>query len=132
MFNIADEKEIDFYCKFDIAPLGMLSECMYDNEFRLGVSYGDDVCLHLENTEKSSCKDCKNGQGTKLYYPVITDFIIINFLLICGVDDTLKTYYSTEDRNKILNYVLEKANNQEIKQKIRKLLIGHLQEYSKK
>ena len=132
MFNIAHEKEIDFYCKFDIAPLGMLSECMYDNEFRLGVSYGDDVCLYLENTEKASCKDCKHGQGTKLYYPVITDFIIINFLLICGVDDTLKTYYSTEDRNKILNYVLEKANNQEIKQKIRELLIGHLQEYSRK
>ena len=57
MFNIADEKEIDFYCKFDIAPLGMLSECMYDNEFRLGVSYGDDVCLHLENTFKSNLKE---------------------------------------------------------------------------
>ena len=80
--NIADEKEIAFYCEFDIAPLGMLSECMYDNEFRLGVSYGNDVCLHLEDTEKSSCKDCENGQSTKLYYPVITDFIIINFFKI--------------------------------------------------
>lgn len=129
MFNIADEKEIEFYCKFAICPLGILTDCQYDNEFRLSICYGDDVCEHTE--EEYNCKECEKTKQEKPYYPPITDFVIINFLLICGVDDNLKTYYSTEDRDKILDYVVEKSKAQEIKQRIREVLIGHLQEWSR-
>jgi len=127
---VADEKEIEFYCYFDIAPLGLLSDCQYDNEFRLGVCEGQDVCDYLEEMEGNPCHKCKKSKQEKLYYPPITDSVIINLLLLVGVDNLNLDCYSTqEDKYKILDYV--KTFKQSANSLIRDILIGHLQEWGR-
>jgi len=132
MSFIAKEDEVNFYCHFDVAPLGMLSDCQYHNEFHLGVSYGDDVCEHTD--DEYDCKQCLKNEEKYLYYPPITDDLLVNFLLICGIDSGLATkhYYTFQDKYDILCYVKAKADKDtKVKQEIRQLLLGQCQEYGR-
>ena len=126
---IADEKEIEFYCYFDIAPICMLANCQYHNEFEHGICYGDDVCEFVDD-DTDNCSDCPKAEETETYYPPITDDLIINFLLLVGVENLdLGTYSTQEDKYRILEYV--KTFKQSSYDLIRDLLIGHLQEWSR-
>ena len=137
MYNVAEEKDINFYCYFTIASLGILTGCMYDNELKHGIQFGDDVCEYTEcempwNPKNDSCEGCPKLKEETLYYPPITDNILLNLILICGLDGLdLPLYYSEEHKDKILNWAILKSKDENIKQKIRDLLIGHLQEWSR-
>lgn len=128
---VADEKEIEFYCYFDISPICMLAACQYYNEYEHGICYGEDVCEYAEVEDTiDNCSGCHKAVETKMYYPPITDDLIINFLLLVGVENLdLGTYSTQEDKYKILEYV--KTFKQSAYDLIRDLLIGHLQEWSR-
>ena len=130
---IADEKEIEFYSYFDISPIGILSNCQYDNEFRLGLEYGEDVCEHVdEDPDSYSCNTCIKHKQDTLYYPPITDDLIINLLLLCGTENLNVERYSTkQDKYSILEYIKQFKQSQSAYDLIRDLLIGHLQEWSR-
>lgn len=125
--------EEDFYCNLNISPIGLLSDCQYENEYRLGEEFGNDVCIH-ENETGFECDNCKNGKPIHVFYPPITDDLMINFLLVCGIDEELATkqYYTNDDKRTILCYVQEKCyRDEEIRVRIRDLIIGHLQDWGK-
>lgn len=133
-YQIADEEDIKFYCYFDMCPLELLSNCQFDNEFRLGIEYGEDVCefINEEQTE-STCKDCPKLKQKTPWYPPITDQIIVNLILITGITKSdLPLYYNNEHKLQVFRHSIEQANNNEsIRNEIRKLLQGHLQEWSR-
>jgi hypothetical protein len=131
-----NEKEIDFYAHFDIAPICMLSDCMYHNECHHGVSWGDEVCEQIDADplgENTSCEGCTKQEEKYLYYPPITDDLFVNFVLICGTENIHTTsYYTKQDQETILNdtiAVCEKFPT--AKNKVRQLLIGQCQEYGR-
>ena len=82
-------KTEDFWSYFDIAPLCLLAECMYHNECKHGVSWGDECCDFLDADpleEASSCDTCEKSEEKYLYYPSITDEVLLNLILICGTE----------------------------------------------
>lgn len=128
---IADDREIDFYRYFDINPVGKLSNCQYDNELRLGVEFGDDLCSNLKDEDqKNACNNCPKHEQIELYYPPITDDVIINLILLVGVDDlNLDTYATAADKYVILDYI--KRFKKSAYSLIKEILIGHLQEWNR-
>ena len=128
---IADEKEVEFYCYFDISPICMLSNCQYYNEFEHDVCYGDDICEYMDEADHD-CIVCEKREETKLYYPPITDDLIINLILLCGTENlNVERYCTKQDKYSILEYIKQFKQSQSAYDLIRDLLIGHLQEWSR-
>lgn len=128
--------EEDFYCYFDIAPICMLSDCMFHNECHHGISFGDDVCEQVDSDplgEDTSCGDCPKKEEKYLYYPPITDDLLVNFVLICGTENIHTTsYYTVEDKKTILEDTKKVCDNYPTaRNKVRQLLIGQCQEYGR-
>ena len=128
-YRVAPEKEQEFYAYFDISPIGVLSDCGFENLQRLGIEEGYDVCEHMYEKD-FNCKQCKDSEQKYPWYPPITDDLIINLLLLCGTENLdLDCYSCEEDKYKILEYV--KQYKQSAYDLIRDILIGHLQEWSR-
>jgi len=128
-------KTEDFWSYFDIAPLCLLAECMYHNECKHGISWGDECCDFLDADpleEASSCDTCEKSEEKYLYYPSITDEVLLNLILICGTEGLdLPLYYSEEHRDKILNFAIIKSKDEDIRTRIREYLIGVEQKYGR-
>lgn len=124
--------EEDFYCYFNISPICLLSDCQFHNEFKHRISFGEDVCEHVDDNGYN-CENCSKSEEKYLYYPPITDDLLINFLLLCGLNG-LKTkhYYTYQDKQDILDYVKAVAkDNETITKHIRELLTAQCQEYGR-
>lgn len=123
--------ELDFYAFYNISPIGLLSDCQYDNELRLGIEYGDDVCEYIQD-ETSHCKECEKQKQKIPYYPPITDDVIINILLICGTRGLdISTYWNKEHKLKILEFARNKSKASRLYRRIRDILIIHMQDYGR-
>lgn len=135
MFDVVSETDLNFYIHFSIAPIGRLSNCEYDNMFRLGVSYGEDICDYIdEDPEINHCKTCEKAKQETLYYPPITDFILVNLLILAGTKPSELPIYCgrDEDKSRIFEHVKVKCwSDNTLRDKVRDLLIGHLQEWSR-
>lgn len=125
-------QEEDFYCHFDIAPICLLSDCQYHNEFEHGVCFGDDVCEYMDD-KGYNCTDCSKSEEKHLYYPPITDDLIVNFILICGTENIhTYNYFTFEDKDIILKDIIEVCKKYPTaRNKVRQLLIGQCQEYGR-
>ena len=71
----------EIYKFYAIPPLAMLSNCEYENLYRLGINYGSDDCEAINAVEATSCKYCPKGQPIHEYYPEIPEEVINNILL---------------------------------------------------
>lgn len=127
-YRVAPEKEQEFYAFFDVAPLGILSDCGFDNLHRLHIEEGYDVCEHMYDGIK--CENCEYSKQKYPWYPPITDDLIINLLLLVGTENLeVGTYSTLQDKYQILEYVKTfKPSGYSL---IREILIGHLQEWSR-
>ena len=121
-------EEENFYCKLNMSPIYILSDCQYHNEFKYGVSLGEDICDHID--EEYDCNNCPKSKEKYLYYPPINYYVLLELIILCGLPDRI-----SKDLNKqktdILNHVLFKCNNEEIRKEVREFLIGYFQEYSR-
>jgi len=132
-YRIASNIDQDFYTHFNISPLGLLSDCGFENLGRLGIEEGYDICIHMEE-ENFDCKKCKNSEQKYPWYPPITDQVVINLLIFAGTSASELPIYSgrDEDKNIIFEHVKNKCwTDNTLRDKIRDLLVGHLQEWSK-
>lgn len=123
-----------FYKHYLIEPMLMLSECQYDNEMNVGVSYGDDVCEHLE--DDYSCEECSKSRKTKEYYPSISDYVLLSMLLIVNRAGHLaydNSSIETEEKREefIKNLIAISDEDEEVYNGIKEFLIRYVEECSK-
>lgn len=122
----------DFYKFFNIEAANVLSDCSYFNLYDIGYEYGDDVCEHMD--DDITCKECPKSEKRYEHYPPITDDIIVNLILICGLPvPPLSCYYNTlRDKQIILDFVKNKVQKcPDLFNRIQILLQAHVYEYTR-
>ena len=122
----------DFYKFFNIEAANVLSDCSYFNLYDIGCEYGDDVCEHMD--DDVTCKECPKSEKRYEHYPPITDDIIVNLILICGLPvPPLSCYYNTlRDKQIILDFVKNKVQKcPDLFNRIQILLQAHVYEYTR-
>lgn len=119
--------DVEFYTYFDLEPIAILSDCEYDNLYRVHVHYGQDVCDYVDEPNHK-CKDCKKGTPTYPYYPPVNEFILLQLILLVGIPDRVSRNLEQQKQD-ILNHVIAKCKNEEIKKDVVNLLKGYIQEY---
>lgn len=118
--------ETEFFAELNMAPVGLLSDCQYDNEYRLGVEYGDDICEFVDD-KGYNCRECPKAEQKELYYPPIDDFTLLQLVIICGLPENISKTDLEQQRQDIFNHILKSDKKEEV----RELLQGLIQEYSR-
>ena len=103
-YRVADDIDVDFYCYFNVSPIALLADCSFTNLANVGLEDGYDTCWYEDGIE-GGCPKCKYNEPKHLWY------------------DGNKT--------KLYEYFKQKAKDNDIEQKIKDLLIGEVQEWSR-
>lgn len=128
--------EKEFYKYFGIESTTILSDCQYENEYRCGICYGDDVCDYTED-DNIKCKNCEKSKPKYEYYPSITYDVISQLLWVCPVTHNqsfnLPDYENMKDD--ILQHVMDYFKNDTWEtpkfRVIRNILNIHIQEMTR-
>lgn len=128
-YKVADDIDVDFYCYFNVSPIALLADCSFTNLANVGLEDGYDTCWYEDGIE-GGCPKCKYNEPKYLWYPPITDRMIINLLLMTGTNDLDLPFYDG-NKTKLYEYFKQKAKDNDIEQKIKDLLIGEVQEWSR-
>lgn len=129
-WRVADDTDVEFYTYFDISPIALLADCSFSNLANLGLEDGYDICFYEDGIE-GGCPKCEYNKPKHLWYPPITDQIIINMLLITGTIGLNLPYYNYEQKPNLYKWLKQKAQDDTIRQKIRNILTGEVQEWSR-
>ena len=105
-------KSEDFYKFFKIEPKKVI-DCQYYNEFQHGISFGNDVCEHVDNPDMK-CEDCEVMQGQTDWYAEITDDVVARLLWTCPVSHgrSFEQHNSFEElKEEVLDHVINYFKN---------------------
>lgn len=120
---MATKFEEQFFKCFGIEPI-QLNKCSYVNLRNLGLEYGTDICLHIED-ETITCDNCKNNRDGELLYPPITDTILLDLICILNIRITAydAEYRWCKNRAKLKDVILRDCiyNKELIQTEVRKL-----------
>ena len=133
-YMLADEKEIQFYKKFEVKPITNISKCSFRNLYLIGEELGEDVCERAEQdpTNTYGCDNCPKEVADVEWYPPIHDDVLISILLICGTEGIDEYKYSQKLVDKILDYAFVLSLNKEVKERIHDVLVAYVENYWRK
>ena len=118
---MTNDLEKQFFDTFGIEPI-QVNKCSYINLRDLGLDYGTDICLHLED-ENITCGNCENNKDGELLYPQITDRILLELICILHTTKLVKlcTTNVGDLKEEVLITLCCWVNHSNIKQQVQAL-----------
>ncbi len=93
---------------FKIETKAFLSSCSFENLNQHRLEFGWDVCDHLE--DGITCEDCQKSIPVIPLYPILTNKLLINLLVICGVDG-LQIKSDTNWEEELIDWIIFQSSN---------------------
>lgn len=113
--------ELDFY-KFHEIELPQVFVC---EKFIHADDFPPMLC---DKMLLEGCDECR--ERNKIYFPPITDGLLINLLLCINTPCPVKQYITKQDKQELLVWIMHQSEDKKVRNRIRDILIQHVSDYT--